>query len=294
MDVRTHARVLRLAHSSRVGGSQFRLAAAGVPGRAGRVPVVPTRGAREVKLRPIPRDWTHTTRLAGWLALGLAIAGTGFAFRSTWLTPPTLDVLRKLGLAAAVGVLLTVVQRVTSQGRTAGRPLERAQVLLAVAGALTMLLVDNSLARAFGVAGVASVVRFRTPVEDPGDTTVLFLAMGLGMCSGVGALPLACVGAGVVSGLLLLTRAGVAQPANQVIGVELVSAAEAFPMSRVMAVFAGHGVHADVAEWKQNGETRARFRALTRTSTPVDALAHDLKACPGVSSVTCDVRKTTG
>ena len=59
-------------------------------------------------------------------------------------------------------------------------------MLLCLAGALMMLIVGDSLPRAFGIAGAAAIVRFRTPVEDPRDITVLFLLMALGMSAGLG------------------------------------------------------------------------------------------------------------
>ena len=45
---------------------------------------------------------------------------------------------------------------------------------------MMMIIIGNSLARAFGIAGAAGIVRFRTPVDDPKDVTILFLLMGLG------------------------------------------------------------------------------------------------------------------
>ena len=67
-------------------------------------------------------------------------------------------------------------------------------MLLCVSGAMMMIIIGNSLARAFGIAGAASIIRFRTPVDDPKDVTILFLLMGLGMSSGLGAFAVAGLG----------------------------------------------------------------------------------------------------
>lgn len=291
MAVRSFSRIRPQAHLHRAGRLNLRPATAGGPGDDVAFQVSWPRALRPEVLPPNWRDWAANLRLAGWLLLAAAVVGAGVAWRSTWLTPSMLDAVGRLGLAAAVGLSLTALQRLVSRGRSAGRPLERAQVLLAVAGALTMLLVDNSLARAFGVAGVASIVRFRTPVEDPGDATVLFLAMGLGMCSGVGAFTLVFVGAVVIAGVLLMSRTGIAAPVGQALGVEVVSTAAGFSLADVTAVFASHGVDAELVEWKQNGEVRARFRAMARPGGSVADLARDLKGRPGVAAVTCEVRK---
>ena len=67
-------------------------------------------------------------------------------------------------------------------------------MLLCMSGALMMIIIGNSLARAFGIAGAASIIRFRTPVDDPKDVTILFLLMGLGMSAGLGAFAVAGLG----------------------------------------------------------------------------------------------------
>ena len=41
------------------------------------------------------------------------------------------------------------------------------QIILAIIGALVMLVVGASLARAFGVVGAAGLVRYRAKIADP-------------------------------------------------------------------------------------------------------------------------------
>jgi hypothetical protein len=59
------------------------------------------------------------------------------------------------------------------------------QIVLAVVGALVMLIVGASLARAFGIVGVASLIRYRTKVDDPKDATVMLGCLTVGLASGV-------------------------------------------------------------------------------------------------------------
>ena len=49
-----------------------------------------------------------------------------------------------------------------------------------------MLIVGQSLARAFGIVGVASLVRYRAKVDDPKDAGVMLANLGIGLASGVG------------------------------------------------------------------------------------------------------------
>jgi uncharacterized membrane protein YhiD involved in acid resistance len=60
------------------------------------------------------------------------------------------------------------------------------QIILTVVGALVMLVVGASLARAFGIVGAANLVRYRSKIEDPKDAGVMLCCLALGLASGVG------------------------------------------------------------------------------------------------------------
>src|SRR5678815_4800919 len=60
------------------------------------------------------------------------------------------------------------------------------QILLAVVAAAMMMIVGDSAARAFGIFAAASLVRFRTNIRDPKETTVLLVCLGVGLAAGVG------------------------------------------------------------------------------------------------------------
>lgn len=67
------------------------------------------------------------------------------------------------------------------------------QILLAVVAAAMMMIVGDSAARAFGIFAAASLVRFRTNIRDPKETTVLLICLGVGLACGVGRLELAFI-----------------------------------------------------------------------------------------------------
>lgn len=60
------------------------------------------------------------------------------------------------------------------------------QIILSLVGALVMLVVGASLARAFGIVGAASLVRYRAKVDDPKDAGIMLSCLGIGLASGVG------------------------------------------------------------------------------------------------------------
>lgn len=67
------------------------------------------------------------------------------------------------------------------------------QILLAVVAAAMMMVVGDSAARAFGIFAAASLVRFRTNIRDPKETTVLLICLGVGLACGVGRMDMAAI-----------------------------------------------------------------------------------------------------
>jgi hypothetical protein len=66
------------------------------------------------------------------------------------------------------------------------------QVLLAVVGAIIIMVVAESLARAFAIVGAAGLVRYRARIRDPKDAGVLLMSLAIGLIMGTGAVVLAC------------------------------------------------------------------------------------------------------
>ncbi len=66
-------------------------------------------------------------------------------------------------------------------------------IILPVVVAAVVVIVKNSLALAFSLAGIVAAVRFRTTVKDPKDAVYIFLAIGTGLAAGVQALDVALV-----------------------------------------------------------------------------------------------------
>ena len=56
-----------------------------------------------------------------------------------------------------------------------------------------VIIVQNSLALAFSLAGIAGAVRFRNSLKSSGDALFILLAVGVGLSAGIGAIALAAV-----------------------------------------------------------------------------------------------------
>jgi uncharacterized membrane protein YhiD involved in acid resistance len=68
----------------------------------------------------------------------------------------------------------------------------QSQTLIAAAGALMVVVIGDNVARAFGLVGLGSFIRFRSGISDPRDAAVMFVMIGIGMACGLG-LPLMAI-----------------------------------------------------------------------------------------------------
>ena len=102
--------------------------------------------------------------------------------------------LLRLSVAAIGGVIIAYHPRRRPRFLDEERQqTARTQVLMAVAAAVMVLVIGESTARAFGLLGLGSAIRFRTNVHSSVDAAVLFLLMGIGMAAGLGEIRLAIV-----------------------------------------------------------------------------------------------------
>jgi hypothetical protein len=122
------------------------------------------------------------------------------------VTPvPTATMALRLILAVVFGAAVAAVYRL-SHGRTArdARTLTVTLVLLCVLLAMVSMVIGESIARAFGLVGALSIVRFRTVVEDTRDTAFVIFAVIVGMAVGTGLVLVPLIGIPVVAGAAIV------------------------------------------------------------------------------------------
>ena len=101
--------------------------------------------------------------------------------------PPLTTIVTRMAIALLCGLSVSALYRVTlGRGRKNLRTLPTTLVLLAVLIAVVTLVIGNNVARAFGLVGALSIVRFRTVVDDTGDISFVIFAVTLGMAVGSG------------------------------------------------------------------------------------------------------------
>ncbi len=107
------------------------------------------------------------------------------------------DALYRLPLAAGLASVLALRPR--RRGTPPRQPsVIQTQIILSIVGAVVMLVVGTSLARAFGIVGAAGLVRYRAKIADPKDAGVMLSTLAIGLASGVGIWMLAAFTTGFV------------------------------------------------------------------------------------------------
>jgi len=107
-------------------------------------------------------------------------------------TPPIEEQIRDLRhaltrLPIAAGLACVLAFRPRRKGTPERQmPVIQTQIILAVVGAVVMLVVGSSLARAFGIVGAAGLVRYRAKIDDPKDAGVMLSTLAVGLAAGVG------------------------------------------------------------------------------------------------------------
>ncbi len=92
-----------------------------------------------------------------------------------------------LGLIIAAALSAILAFRPRRRGSPDPSPaVAQTQIILGIVGAVVMIVVGASLARAFAIVGAASLVRYRAKVNDPKDAGVMLSTLSIGLAAGVG------------------------------------------------------------------------------------------------------------
>ena len=109
-----------------------------------------------------------------------------------------------LAVACVCGVILSWLYRRTYRGSSYSMTFDRALVTLTIITAIVIMVIGNNLARAFGLVGAMSIVRFRTAVKDAQDLVFIFFSLAVGLASGVGLHALSLGGTVFVGAIIAL------------------------------------------------------------------------------------------
>lgn len=96
-----------------------------------------------------------------------------------------------LMIALACGLGMAFIYRISYRGTGYSAPFADSIVMLTMVTALVITVIGDNLARAFGLVGAMSIIRFRTALRDTQDIVFIFFALAVGMAAGTGLYKLA-------------------------------------------------------------------------------------------------------
>lgn len=114
------------------------------------------------------------------------------------------DVLLNLLVAFLCGLVIAQTYKLTFGGASYSKSISNSLVVLAMITTVVIIVIGNNLARAFGLVGAMSIIRFRTAVKDPMDIVFIFFSLAIGLAAGVGLAQIAIVGTLSISAVLLV------------------------------------------------------------------------------------------
>jgi len=111
------------------------------------------------------------------------------------LFPATVsEIFLNIAVALLCGLFIARLYKATYRGTGYSVAFTNSIVMLAMITAVVIMVIGNNLARAFGLVGALSIIRFRTAIKDTQDIVFIFFGLAMGLASGAGFHKIAIVG----------------------------------------------------------------------------------------------------
>jgi uncharacterized membrane protein YhiD involved in acid resistance len=108
-------------------------------------------------------------------------------------------------IALICGIFIAILYRITYRGLSYSTSFVNSIIMLTMITALVIMVIGNNLARAFGLVGAMSIIRFRTAVKDTQDIMFIFFALAVGLAAGVGVYTITLTGTLLIGLAIFLT-----------------------------------------------------------------------------------------
>ena len=115
-------------------------------------------------------------------------------------------VLTCIAVAVFLGVMISGAYFIITPRKDRSASFVLSLVILPIIVAIVIILIGGNLARAFSMAGIFTIVRFRSVPGDSKDISFVFLTMAAGLAVGLGYLTLAAIVVLVVGAVIVLVN----------------------------------------------------------------------------------------
>ncbi|TVR39803.1 MAG: DUF4956 domain-containing protein [Bacteroidia bacterium] len=114
------------------------------------------------------------------------------------------DVVFNLLVALFCGIIISTLYRYTYKGLNYSASFAISMIMLTMITSIVIMVIGNNLARAFGMVGAMSIIRFRTAVKDATDIMFIFFSLTIGLAAGVKMYAVAIFGTIFISLIFLI------------------------------------------------------------------------------------------
>ncbi|MEQ9199908.1 MAG: DUF4956 domain-containing protein [Rhodospirillales bacterium] len=118
---------------------------------------------------------------------------------SSFVVYSSTEIVLNICLAFLLGIVVSSIYKYTPKGMSYSQSFMITLVFVATIVAIVMMVIGNSLARAFALVGALSIIRFRSVVKDTKDMSYIFMTLAAGMAAGTSSYFLALFGTGFLA-----------------------------------------------------------------------------------------------
>lgn len=199
----------------------------------------------------------------------------------------SVDVLANLLVALVCGLVLSLIYRATYRGPSYSVTFVNSLVLLTIIASIVIMVIGNNIARAFGLVGAMSIIRFRTAIRDTMDLVFIFLSLAIGMACGVGLSAVALAGtllAGLVVVALTFTHFGAPRRRHFLIQI-LRQTGEQVDLTQVLGRYCKSLKLVSMKNVGLDELTESNYHITLKDSRKTDEIVGHLRQIPGVVQV---------
>jgi len=134
-------------------------------------------------------------------------------------------VLFNLFLACALSFMISGIYIITYKGYSYSPAFVHTLIVVSMVTSLVIMVIGSNLARAFGLVGAMSIIRFRTALKDTRDIAFVFWTLGTGLAVGANAYEIAILctmGIGAIVIFLYFANYGYVKDADYLLRVTII------------------------------------------------------------------------
>lgn len=198
------------------------------------------------------------------------------------------DVIANILIAMMCGFFIAFVYKYTYSGLNYSSAFTVSLIMLTMITALVIMVIGNNLARAFGMVGAMSIIRFRTAVKDASDIMFIFFALTIGLASGVKLYSIAILGTLFVSFVyFIISKMNFALPRRREFLMQIVAREDHIgenPFGEILKKYCSKQKLVNLKTMGEAGQELMEFSFYVnlRNESKGTAMVSELNALPGV------------